>query len=319
MKEKALLENCREFLIAHVLPKYLPHHITKSYYPIVIGGSSVSRCMQSDYETSQMVDDAFSSDIDIDFVVLKNSMRIIDDAYKGRTKFIEELLKDPDFAKFAKDNQQSIGSKQFVLFPEGEKLTKLNKRHAISIYLEDIHDPEKKLTVMDTIILHPKNTYNYNLFKDIFHSKYPIPKEIDNGVLWASCEWIYVDTIRMMMLYDQGLVYSKNDKAFFLKFTRYIMKFCVLYILLFETNNKEHAHIKKAYSQVRTMLHKSIIDENSLFKNANMKALNPLHMEKLHKLVSEFLQFSNIQEIKQAIKKIGAEPKNKLRAGVTRP
>lgn len=315
MKEKALLETCRELLISHVLPKYLPHHITKSYYPVVIGGSSVSRCMQSDYETSQMVDDAFSSDIDIDFIVLKNSLRIIESAYKARAEFIESILKDPDFIKFAHDNKQSIGSKQFILIPEGDKATKLNKRHAISIFLQDIHDSEKKVTIMDTIILHPKNTYNYNLFKDIFHSKYPIPKEVDNGILWASCEWIYVDTIRMMMLYDQGLVHSKNDKSFFLKFSRYIMKFCVLYILLFESSNEEHAHIKKAYAQVRKMLYKSTIDANSLFKNTNMKELNPLVMEKLHKLVSEFLKFSNIQEIKQALKKIGAEPKNKLGRG----
>ena len=93
------------------------------------------------------------------------------------------------------------------------------------------------------------------------------------------------------------------------------MKFCVLYILLFESSNEEHAHIKKAYAQVRKMLYKSTIDANSLFKNTNMKELNPLVMEKLHKLVSEFLKFSNIQEIKQALKKIGAEPKNKLGRG----
>lgn len=203
----------QQFLLKHVINKVLIKYITPGYMPIVVGGTTLHKCSNTDLEDS--------TDIDIKFVQLKDSVSIYE-VIHAKHLCIEEILeiynkeKPIDLpvlfmTKFIKKFQyrQSL----FYVDAQGKK----NIIVDMTAFEKDFID--NKLILAFQIATLPK--WLKMTTKNI------VPFQMEDNIPWADCKWVYLDTIRMIFVSWSICQERKTevDKRFFAKKTlKYIMK-----------------------------------------------------------------------------------------------
>jgi hypothetical protein len=133
---------------------------------------------------------------------------------------------------------------------------------------EDDRGPKEVLyseVLVDSPIYASDNSTNFKLYRRFLPKlKNPIPYYIHNKVPFATCNFIYYDTVRMMIYYSNALKVSATvkDKHFnFIKYVRYVMKFTMLYLLINDVALKKEASIKSIYEEAKNILSRIRIDD----------------------------------------------------------
>jgi len=195
MKDKVV-----EFIRSHILGKYMSKYKNETSYPVITGGTSVSRCSP----------DIRIADIDVVFAIIPHdpSDETIDKVSQDRDKFLHDITTDKALLKMTK--------------PKGYKLVlretyKIHPEYRVSmiklVRLQLVRG-DKKDVIIDTSVQCNKTIRIWNLYS----KRYPIPFWTKNGVLYATCEYAKFDTLRLVLFYE-----GKDEADRFRKYlTRYL-------------------------------------------------------------------------------------------------
>ena len=279
-----------DVIIQQTLPKYISKYKTRDYYPVIIGGQNVLRCTENNKIVASLISGVFSSDIDIDFVVLPaikdNTDPLIRSLHQHRMILLNEIIEDHDFKnalnKIMKDYSHvdmhvtaSIDKDMMHADPIVSRSMVIRIR--INYFLG--YEPSNSLTLLDTVIY---STYSksehYDLYKEFTHAKVslPIPFRTYKGLPFAYCEHAYYDTVRMLDTYANEISKTMNQKRFKFLLAKYgnlLLKFAALYCLLNRVNKEKYEVLKKVYQNVRQVLLKvnPFADIDSLSRNEKNK------------------------------------------------
>ena len=175
------------FLIESILGKYMKKYIIKKCcYPVVIGGTSVANCIHP--KTIKI------SDIDIVFVSMLDKQHITEE---NRFSFLNDIINDPDLIRFCEQN--NIPNLNIDKVYE----TKPEYKRMVAIKLVRLCVENHPL--IDTSIQHVNNNR--------ILGKYPIKKSPNQyipyvtklGINWATCEYVKIDTMRILLHYIASL------------------------------------------------------------------------------------------------------------------
>ena len=284
---KLVAQQLHDLLLRTIIPRYFINYVKPEYYPVIVGGVAIIRCLQMYPEVHDLIDDVLKSDIDVDFVVMGTTNATLKNASIAQFAFILDITRDTDFKQFFKKHPDH----KFVIVRR--KIPQKPKLQVITIKLK--HGTDKPIDILDTVLIHTDtNGHKMNLYRSFFDSKYPIIRQTNANVLYGSCEWIYYDTVNMMFIYDRYL--QKSDVTasasyryfVFKKLVRYVLKFSALYIAVNKGNNE---HIKAIYSHVLSLL------KNSLVNNSVVTQQDPVIPDAerlyLHKVITAIIDSSN--------------------------
>lgn len=160
------------------------------------------RCMNMYPDSRRLVSDVFRTDIDIDFVVKDAPLSEVKEA---QAAFMKRICDHDLFVRFFERNSDM----SFVV----KNRSIPNKPHMFIVGL-DVFYPgsgnsatakKNKDAIIDLVLFHDKEKMSFHAYKKFFKSRFPILREIDNNCLYASCQWIFFDTVRMMIVYDDYL------------------------------------------------------------------------------------------------------------------
>lgn len=298
------------FLLGRVFPKHIQKYKTSSFYPVILGGFDVMRCLSSNKYTNSLVETLFSSDIDMNFVIVHSSHeyktaedfeRIIQDAMRARDQFIQEVITDPLTVNFLKTHAPPGASASLYINRELMANPKFRpfklKIVRIDVIIDCPGEPKFKDELIDTAIYHSENVAEFR-----FYDKYgkamaqPIPVYHFKGVPYATCKYVFFDTIRMLSYYHNALAFPTNNnnktlKYNFVKFIKYILKFCALYIIVEKKNHREFLQV---FEKARVLL----VHANKYQTLDHV----PVRMEKkLRKIIQQFESSTDLIKMQNMI------------------
>jgi hypothetical protein len=224
-----------DFLLNEILPFVLVKYITKDYYPVIVGGTVLNKCTNINNEVT---------DIDIKFVATRdtsNKFEIIN----ARNTCVDDILKmyhekkSPTDPVLKKTSVIAKYSYRLAVYPEGEEKN--------VIIDTAVFGPEKNFMIQYKYIDY--NKWLKSKSQDLF-----VPFTLDNNVPWADCSWVYIDTVRMLMIWydDYKIVTSSQQKTYIMKkILKYINK-----LLLMEVHWKHDGRFKPLLKKAKYALHK---------------------------------------------------------------
>lgn len=236
-----------DYMLTHIIPGKMQKYITDEWYPVLIGGISMNKCIKNFTAMP-------AGDIDIKFVSTSpntllnvNNMFALHDA---RMMLIDELL-------------DLYHNNKPLHFPNLE-VSPLRKQFKWRV--EVFYKESKKQVVIDTGILQyidsEVNDYlNIGVTMkqlEFKNKKYLIPYEFKNDIPYATCEWIYIDLLRMIVAVNNRY---KDEKSQFVKnkLIKYLAKFA-----LYDVNYMHDKSLNTLYKKAKTFLSKETIDDISM-------------------------------------------------------
>jgi hypothetical protein len=260
-------EKMRQKLLHQIFPSIFPDFVKRlkplDAYPVVIGGTLVQRCAKRSIEASRIIEDLLTEDIDVKVVLTRhiadNSDAVIPRIDAVRHEFIHQAIQGLEaYAKtISRENPDIIMSVQ-----ESHKLLNISLESISRIRVLEIeitYIEASKSTTLPILDLGLYTTFSvphhYSLYMDFNKSvKLPVPYVSVNKVLYATCNYAYIDTIRMLM--DRAKYFEEKKTMYALmKFARYVVKFMCLYVLIEQKSIKEvDASVREVYERAHDIL-----------------------------------------------------------------
>jgi hypothetical protein len=299
-----LHDKVRNDLIDKVLPQVFPTFLEKlkahDTYPVVLGGTLVQRCAKRSARAHWFVRDLLTEDVDIKMVITRETTGVETDAiYKKLDVIRQDVIKEvvrklkPFLAKLENDG---------LSIETGINESLLKARNVLSLeisYIEanDVTARRVTLPLLDINFFSDTETTHYHKFRKLFPEiKLPIPYIKHKGVLYATCNYAYYDTVRMMV---ERLRYFQEKKTMFglMKFSRYVLKFMCLHTLLKSTPDmKIEPKLKDIYSQVNDVL-KTIDIAKLSFADAMKTQYNEQYITNIARLLTLVVHTTHIEEL----------------------
>jgi len=219
------------FFMMRVLGKYMMKP-NNSFYPLVIGGVDVNRCISPAFKLA-------IKDVDIQYIV-KND-KFIDAAKINKYHLVESILNDEDMAQFLKEQGYKITLSAFSDWDPAtnQKQIDLDLTIIMVNFIDDQGTIVKTKNMVDLIIL-------TRPFWTTKGSAVPWYTDKVTNVTFATCEYTYHDTIYMIKWYEDHGITSKKGMA---KYLRYILKFLGLYMVRNKSRNVFKS-LRPLYKQV---------------------------------------------------------------------
>lgn len=193
-----------EFIMSNVMNKYMLKYRTKYSYPIIMGGVNMDNCVPNNKMEV--------SDIDIAFVVKKKSAFKIAEA--NRDSLIQDIINDADLQTFMK-------GKKLVEYKLYEKRPKFNISQAKVVRLK--YNGE---VIIDTAIYSKFNNKILGYYQKIFpKTKNYIPYYINDGIIYATCNYVLYDIVRLILWYKNKVYQYPYTQKFKDKYDKYVLKF----------------------------------------------------------------------------------------------
>lgn len=299
-------------LLNRVLGKYMSRYIKSGqYYPVVVGGQNVLRCASLTDKSNKLIEGVFSTDIDLEFVIMKpiGSLddRMIQTVNDVRLKLLTDVLNDEELVNTLhsiETDNYSIGL--FVNLRLDNDMMNLPEDHeaaparVIRIRAEYFigYEMQHSIVLMDTSLystLSRRKAFNsyQRFFKDKLNK--PVPTVKAHGVLYGTCGHAFYDTVRMLDFYARELDGANNSKRLrmiFVKYANLIAKFVALYSLLNNIKNDQHYNeIQKLYMSVREIL----IDVDA--QNIYAGEISDRHRQMLDRVISVLKGKTNITSL----------------------
>lgn len=267
------IDQIHDKLIKYLLDSgMLARHLkpgNSDFYPVIVGGVNVSRCAMLQPKAKKLLGQLSLHDIDIGFVIRQeitdNSHELVQMAHDARMKFLTALIYDDEFVRFvrgfAEQNNTFIWLSINMYQPIFEFIGKVRLVSLHAKYkLEDGSTVSREL--IDTSILS-----NYADKSDLLYPVYigrslvnPIPYFKQAGLPYATCNFIFFDTVRVL---SENLGFLRDGTADLRrqqKVIKYIAKFCIMYSQVKRLKgNTEFKKILAIYKEARqVMMNKEI-------------------------------------------------------------
>lgn len=250
-----LHDSIRNTLITKILPKEFPRLVRAlkplSCYPVIIGGALVQRCAKRSAQASWFIRDILSEDVDIKFVVRahveSNDIALIKRIDAERVALRSRIKKALE-AHIAKAHNEepvliTVQENDTMMEISIEKIKRAMVRQLEITYVEALSGISRAvLPIMDMNLFTDYSMDHYWSYLDWVNSRtartrlvHPVPKFNLKGVLYATCEYAYYDTLRMCI--DRMAYFNEKRTMYALtKLTRYIIKLMCLWSLRKEAN-----------------------------------------------------------------------------------
>lgn len=230
----------------HLLDTVLPHILqeprfkrfidTNKISPIILGGVNYTRCI----ERKQSL---YSGDIDLKFILEEN---VNDNETENPT-----LLKIHRFRlRFLKRVQsilnEDYGIETVIRLPQASGHSVNTFAWRVELLLPPI---ENKQVLMDTGIWTNFNKPHLKSFNKIFKSKSLVPMTTMNGINYPTCEWNFLDLVRMIEESLQVCIIKENDPYWTSKLDKYMERFAHSYAIL-KRENKKASEFKDVYESL---------------------------------------------------------------------
>lgn len=281
----------RDYILHKVLGRYMSKHKNRSYYPVVVGGTNINRCLRLSPHTRKLLDSLFSSDVDLDFVIVNDNVPI-DVVHQKRMLFLYDVLNDVGLNSYLK----RLGNVRLRLDDKTihMKHLRVSKMMLVTLKLESFNDFGHVLdskTIMDCPLYHKGNVEDFRLYARFFPKlKLPIPYITHKGVFYATCGYIYYDTVRMMLYYSRELRID-NDEFNYKKLARYIIKFSALYLLMNKLDGDKDPNYKNIV----------VIYEATKKLLQDMEAVRKRNNEDLYKLIKKLSAQTDLKDLQAII------------------
>lgn len=317
-----LHDSIRNVLIGKILPKEFPGLVRAlkplSCYPVIIGGALIQRCAKRSAQASWFIRDILSEDVDIKFVVMahveNNDMPLIKRIDAERVAFRARIKKALEAhikkAHNAETVYITVQENDAMLGISIENVKRAMVRQLEITYVEALSGVSRVvLPIMDMNLFTDYSIDHYRSYIDWVNSKtarsklvQPVPKFNLNGVLYATCEYAYYDTLRMCI--DRMAYFNEKRTMYALtKLTRYIIKMMCLWSLRKEA--KVDAGIMELYKRAHRVL--SHIDSKKLQEGLldpgatkNVKYGSP-EVTWVSSLLERVVKVTNVEELARVV------------------
>lgn len=234
------MQGVLNYILYTSLPKYISSHLSSPlYYPVVVGGFDVMRCVRK----TEFMEALMTSDIDLDFVIRPRHD-------KKREEF-ERAVKEADVARNLLANSlvadKSLQDEIQKLMPGSnlmrEQIADLSGK---VVYRLILYHGEARYILMDISLFSSQNSKHFGEY--INPNPNPIPYILHKQVPFATCNYVYYDTLRMLswskaQLMEPTLT-EKSILFYFSKLLKYVMKYSALHIAL-KGKSPKHAKLFK--------------------------------------------------------------------------
>lgn len=217
-------------------------------YPVLVGGALVQRCAKRSSDAYWFIRDVLSEDVDIKFVITRdiksNEDPIIPLIDSVRREFLYDVIhRLNDYVKNLQSNGLviTVQENQYLLNSQIEVVKRTRVFEVEVNYIEMNGPTSVRNTTMPMLDLGLYTSYSspyYDKYRKLYPEvKLPIPTIKIKNVLYATCNYAYYDTVRMMV--DRAKFFEEKRTMYALmKFSRYVLKFMCLYVMLHKKHIK---------------------------------------------------------------------------------
>lgn len=264
---------------------------------VVIGGVSVEMCANMDEHAKYFLHNVFSEDVDIKIVSTKDNYK--EKVHKLRMKFLtliktslEEIIKQYD-------ERIQVRIDDNLMY---HKIEKVRTAMVVSVAI-DYYDKSNQVVtypLLDTSLFSKSSTSHYDVYKRILHTKANVPFYTKDNVNYASCEYMMFDTCRMLI--DKAN-YLREKRSMFalMKFTKYVIKFMSLYILVGKRNKQMPKELLNIYHRAYRVLQKiNVFKIEHGFKEMHNIKYNEKYIKHTTRVLSIILKSKNINDLVRA-------------------
>lgn len=202
-------------------------------YAVLIGGVCVERCVANDKVARRLLKGVMTEDVDVKFVMTSEGgggESAANRVMKIRDRFLEDVMRriESDGGRFGKLTLTI--DDRFLNHPHPEV-----RARAVKSIMVSLGGGGLKWSLLDTGIVRGgvANTH-YKTLAAVSRApkKTLIPYyKPGDGTTYATCEYVYLDTVRMLM--DRAKYFADKKSMFALfKFYRYVLKFMALWVLM---------------------------------------------------------------------------------------
>lgn len=300
-------DRLRSHLIQKVLPKVFPSFIKKlknhNAYPVVLGGTLVQRCAKRSSQAHWFIKDLLTEDVDIKVVITQPTSGPTDPIYNTINTIRHKVIRDviAHMKLFTKTLENGILSIDIGI---NESLLTAKNVLSLDVSYIEINDmTTRRVTfpIFDINFFSDTETVHFEKFRKQFPAvKHPIPFVKHRGVLYATCNYAYFDTVRMMI---DRMRYFQEKKTMFglMKFSRYVLKFMCLHTLLNSPKLDKvnlDPKLKAIYAEVNEVL-KTIDIAKLSFADAMRTQYNEQYITGVARILTLVVHTTHIQELIQ--------------------
>lgn len=246
------------YILKSVLGKYMKRNITEYSYPVVLGGTDVSRCVEKMFKI-------LVKDIDIHFIVTDKDADAEEDAIRNRAKMLNDMLSDRGLNNKLNQLSSKYGmdiSIKLVNTWKPSSIPFIKKFVMLKVEFANVLNKSllKSINLMD-ISLHVQPDHEYSKYLTIINKhqtkatvRNPVPYTIaKSGVVYASCNFTFFNTIQMYKMYKS--VYDKSsDSNMMARYLKYMMKFTALYMVLMNPSKELTHKLRSAYKKAQDLI-----------------------------------------------------------------
>lgn len=274
---KTAILTLQRFLLKNTLPKYidiLRNH--PQYYPVITGGMAALECIRRTGNT-RLLRHIVSQDIDIHIVIPDDSETTINDAIKKRDMMMNMIMNDTELkesiAVAIPGGTLEMDTRMLALPPDHEAF------HSMVLRMRLRLKSGKSYIVIDSGLYSPKSKAMYMEYRKYFGV--PVPVVMHGRLPYASCEYVYYDTVRMLGYYTHVLFSVRDKRAqngfAALKFANLLLKFVSLEESLHKLDNDD---LVKVY-----------IETKDIVKHLDHKQLVRIYDKDIAKVLKKVLAF----------------------------
>lgn len=338
--------------IKYVLPPLVKAAtVPNKIYPVVVGGMDVERCLNLTRATRDFVRQLSVNDIDMKFICLDDASEslqatdavrraLVASAFKASNSDLQKAVSAAGLEK-AKVAVRFETSSRYADPPyPGEIINMVHdkvRQHklvstSVTYYNSTDGSLLSKLSFLDTTVDGPDSIRSmYTEHAELFNKtiarakleqlfKFPkikdiVPVEDYKGVLYASCKWVYTDTVRLLDYYATLVATAPKEtmppaqqKFMLKKFVKYLVKFAVLYIHV-NQKEKDNQALQKTFEKAQE-LYASIMDNN---RSSNMMTkLDPQFFRLAWFVKHKLDKYTNLKQLRAEIRQALFEPRQQL-------
>ena len=312
------MEVVRSFLLNKALGPLMnkyerDHH--QVCYPVIVGGATVARCIKRNPRTRALVTQSFSKDIDMPFVMAPCATKAA--AHQVRMSFLKELeqVLSPFLERHKTPNTIRLRINDIAVY---KKTLRVHKLALVTVHL-DFYDAQNQKKIASHVLLDcplyaPWSVEDYGHYERILKQgssafgrvpqQKPMARMVPfvrdkSGVLYATCNFVYYDTVRMLLWYKKSMgEASAGSRAHEFakdKYHRYIAKFMALNLARKEQESLNQSALYERQSALYER-------QSALYERVKAALANEQPMDE------EPLHATDFDEIKGAIARAAGYP-----------
>ena len=297
-------DEMRTQLLNKVLPSLFPTFVNElkplGAYPVILGGTLVQRCAKRSVDSYQFIRNLLTEDIDIKVVVTSEDVDSIEHPIIKTLHTLRRTFVDRVKEKLAPTIKKLKNTYLDIRLDLNQELLEKRNVFSVNVTYVEFEDTDTvrstTLPLMDLGVFVKYSIPHYYKYRKLYPNvKLPIPYVKFRGVYYATCDFAYFDTVRMMI---DRLKYFQSKRTMFglMKFSRYVLKFMCLHVLLNEGKIKVDGQIEQIYDRVRRIL-QTIDVAKMQMQDAMTLQYNEQYVTEIIRILSVVVHATHIEDL----------------------